>query len=608
MNYMAMAGWKTEDMLEGIDGIMNLAAASGEDLATTSDIVTDALTAFGMSAEESGHFADVLAAASSNANTNVSMMGESFKYVAPVAGAMGYSAEDVSLALGLMANNGIKASSAGTSLRTMLTNMANPTDKMAAAMDKLGIKLDDGKGNMLSLREIMQNLRTGFGELKIPADEATAAFAELDQQLADGTIDQKQYDKQVTDLTQRVFGAEGALKAKTAAMLAGKNGMSGLMAIVNSTEDDYSKLENAIDNCSETFVKTKDGAVMPMSEALKQGLEWVEEYNGASEQMAATMNDNLAGQLKILISQLQELAISLGEIMMPIIREIVTQLQGLVDWLNGLDEGTKKVILTIAGVVAALGPLLIFVGKVMGAVGTIMTWAPQIQAALTMLSTTVLPAIQGALSSLWAVLMANPIILVVAAVAALVAAFIHFWNTSEEFRQFWINLWESIKTTATAVWEALSAFFQTAWETIVTIATTVWGGLRDFFSGLWSGIQQIFTTVLQTIVTVITTYFTIYRTIIITVLGAIQAIVTTVWTGIRTVFSVVLKGIVTIVKTYFTAYKTIVDTVLKAIKTVITTVWNGADCPHRGAFQSGYHGRLPPRQQRDTGEGGERTE
>ena len=256
MNYMAMAGWKTEDMLSGIDGIMNLAAASGEDLATTSDIVTDALTAFGMSAEESGHFADVLAAASSNANTNVSMMGESFKYVAPVAGAMGYSAEDVSLALGLMANNGIKASSAGTSLRTMLTNMANPTDKMAAAMDKLGIKLDDGKGNMLSLREIMQNLRTGFGELKIPADEATAAFAELDQQLADGTIDQKQYDKQVADLTERVFGAEGALKAQTAAMLAGKNGMSGLMAIVNSTEDDYSKLENAIDNCSETFVIT----------------------------------------------------------------------------------------------------------------------------------------------------------------------------------------------------------------------------------------------------------------------------------------------------------------------------------------------------------------
>ena len=127
MNYMAMAGWKTGDMLDGIEGIMNLAAASGEDLATTSDIVTDVLTAFGMSAEDSGHFADVLASASSNANTNVSMLSESFKYAAPVAGALGMSAEDTSIALGLMANAGIKASQSGTSLRTGLTNLAKPT-------------------------------------------------------------------------------------------------------------------------------------------------------------------------------------------------------------------------------------------------------------------------------------------------------------------------------------------------------------------------------------------------------------------------------------------------------------------------------------------------
>lgn len=573
MNYMAMAGWKTKDMLDGIDGIMNLAAASGEDLATTSDIVTDALTAFGMSADESGHFADILAAASSNANTNVSMLGESFKYVAPVAGAMGYNAEDVSLALGLMANSGIKASSAGTSLRNILTNMANPTDKMSAAMDKLGIELDDGKGNMLSLREIMQNLRTGFGELKIPADEAAAAFADLDKQLEDGTIDQKEYDKQVADLTERVFGAEGAVKAQTAAMLAGKNGMSGLMALINASDEDYDKLTGAIDNCSQTFVKTADGAILPMSEALEQGIDWVEGYNGASEQMAATMNDNLGGQLKILISQLQELAISLGEIMMPIIRDIVTKLQGLVDWLNGLDDGTKRIIITVAAVAAALGPLLIFVGKVMGAVGTIMTWAPKIQGALTLLSGTVFPAVKAALASLWGVLMANPIILIVAAVAALVAAFIYFWNTSEGFRQFWINLWENIKATAMAVWEALSGFFQTAWETIVNIAATIWNGLKDFFSGLWAGIQEIFSTVLQTIVTIVTTYFTIYRTIITTVLSAIRTVITTIWNAIKTYFTAVFKGILAVVRAYFTAYKTVITTVLKAIRTVVTTIW-----------------------------------
>ena len=136
LNYMAMAGWKTEDMLGGLEGIMNLAAASGEDLASTSDIVTDALTAFGYQAEDAGHFADILASAASNANTNVSMMGESFKYVAPVAGAMGYSAEDVAVALGLMANAGIKADMAGTSLRNMIQRMAKPTKESAEAMER----------------------------------------------------------------------------------------------------------------------------------------------------------------------------------------------------------------------------------------------------------------------------------------------------------------------------------------------------------------------------------------------------------------------------------------------------------------------------------------
>jgi hypothetical protein len=155
LEYMAMAGWKTDDMLEGLAGIMNLAAASGEDLAATSDIVTDALTAFGLTAADSTHFADVLAVASSNANTNVGMMGETFKYVAPVAGAMGYTVEDVAVAIGLMANSSIKASSAGTALRTLMTNMAKPTSDMADAMYYLGVSLTDDEGNMHSFMEVM---------------------------------------------------------------------------------------------------------------------------------------------------------------------------------------------------------------------------------------------------------------------------------------------------------------------------------------------------------------------------------------------------------------------------------------------------------------------
>lgn len=163
--YMAMAGWKTTDMLGGIDGVMNLAAASGEDLALVSDIVTDAITAFGLSASDSGHFADVLAAASSNANTNVSMLGESFKYVAPIAGAMKYSVEDTSLALGLMANASIKGSMAGTSLKTSLANLASPTDSMAEVMEKYGISLTDADGSMKSLREVIDTLRSKMGVL-----------------------------------------------------------------------------------------------------------------------------------------------------------------------------------------------------------------------------------------------------------------------------------------------------------------------------------------------------------------------------------------------------------------------------------------------------------
>ncbi|MBF1260473.1 MAG: phage tail tape measure protein, partial [Lachnoanaerobaculum sp.] len=143
LEYMAMAGWKTADMTQGISGIMNLAAASGEDLAMVSDIVTDALTAFGLKASDSAHFSDVLAAASSNSNTNVAMLGESFKYVAPVAGALGYKVEDVATGLGLMANQGIKAGMSGRAMKNILSNMTKPTKEMAAAMQTLGVSLTD---------------------------------------------------------------------------------------------------------------------------------------------------------------------------------------------------------------------------------------------------------------------------------------------------------------------------------------------------------------------------------------------------------------------------------------------------------------------------------
>ena len=189
LKYMAMAGWDTEAMLNGINGVMQLAAASGEDLASTSDIVTDAMTAFGLSADQSTRFADVLAQTANRSNTSVALMGETFKYVAPVAGALGYSIEDTSVAIGLMANSGIKGSQAGTSLKNVLTNLAKPTDQVQSYMDKLNISLTDSAGNVKPLNQLLNEMRDGFN------------------------------------------GLTEAEKAEYAAGIAGKEGMSGLLAM-----------------------------------------------------------------------------------------------------------------------------------------------------------------------------------------------------------------------------------------------------------------------------------------------------------------------------------------------------------------------------------------
>ena len=292
MNYMAMAGWKTEDMLSGIEGVMNLAAASGEDLVTTSDIVTDALTDFGLTAKDSGHFADILAATSSNANTNVSMMGETFKYCAPIAGALGFSAEDTAEAIGLMANAGIKGSQAGTSLRTIMNNLSGEVKICGSSIGEVTVATTNADGSMRDLSDILADCRTAFS------------------------------------------GLSESEKAAAAESLVGKNAMSGFLALMNAGEADITKLSSAIDNC-----------------------------DGSAASMAETMNDNLAGQLQILKSQLEELAISFGELLMPAIRTIVGWIQKFVDWLNSMDEGTRKVIVTIALVAAAIGPILIIVGQ-----------------------------------------------------------------------------------------------------------------------------------------------------------------------------------------------------------------------------------------------------
>lgn len=290
-NYMAMAGWKTNDMLDGIEGIMNLAAASGEDLATTSDIVTDALTAFGLSAKDSTHFADVLAAASSNANTNVSMMGETFKYVAPVAGALGFSVEDVSTAIGLMANSGIKGSQAGTALRNIFTRMVKPTGESAKVMKQLGVSVTDSSGKMKDFDTIMGDLRKGFA------------------------------------------GLSEAEKAQAASALAGQEGMSGLLAIVNSSDKDFNKLKDSIYNA-----------------------------DGASQRMAETMMDNLPGAITLAKSALEGLGIRIGEVITPAVTKVVRVFTSFISWLSQASDGAVRFAVGMGVILASIGPVLMITG------------------------------------------------------------------------------------------------------------------------------------------------------------------------------------------------------------------------------------------------------
>ena len=504
--YMGMAGWKTEDMLNGISGIMNLAAASGEELGTTSDIVTDALTAFGMTASDSARFADILASAATNANTNVSMMGESFKYVAPVAGSLGYSAEDVAIALGLMANSGIKADMAGTSLRNMFQRMAKPTKESQMAMDRLNLSLSDGNGNMYSFREIMDQLRESFTEINMSAEEYDGILDNLDEQLASGELSQSKYNAALEELNREAFGAEGAEKARAAAMLGGTRAMSGLLAIANASTEDYEKLTNAIDNSSESFAKLADGSVVPLNEALASGAEVIETYEGQAAAMAATMQDNLGGDITTLKSMLEELAISIGDLLMPTIREIVEGVKSVVDWLNSLDEETKKTIVQVALVVAAVGPIITVIGTVVSAIGTVIsvigsiisaigTIMPILSAIGGVITGTIIPAIAA---------IGAPVLIVVGAIAAVIAIIVlcvKHWDEIKEaagravefmkekwtqFKEHMSELWNNLKEKTAETVQNMSQ----KWSEFKTNTTNRWNETKDSINAVNNLIAQ----------------------------------------------------------------------------------------------------------------------
>ena len=524
LNYLALAGYDTQQMCDTLPTVLNLAAAGDIDLASASDMVTDAMSALGMGVDESTKMVDQMAKTASSTNTSVAQLGEGILTIGATAKSIKGGTAELNTALGILANNGIKGAEGGTHLRNVILSLQNPTDKAAAQMDALGVSVYDSNGNMRSLNDILG------------------------------------------DLNKSMDGMTSADKANIIATIFNKTDLASVNALLANTGDTWDSLQNSITNSA-----------------------------GAAQQMADTQLDNLQGQITILKSALEGLAISFGELLMPAIKQIVDWVQKFVDWLNGMDEGTKKVVVTVALLAAALGPVLIVIGKVISAVGTIMTVVPKIASAIS--------AVKTAFAALNVTMLANPIVLIIAAITALVAAFIYLWNTNEGFRQFWIDLWEGIKQAVITAWNAITSFLSTAWENILSLAQTVWGAISGFFTTLWEGIKGVFTSAWEAISGVMTTIWntitsiwqsiydtisplleafqylfeTIFEAIRILIERALTAIsqkISEIWNGIVTFLTPILETIKNIFQTVWTAIQTVITTVLTAIKNVVTTIWN----------------------------------
>lgn len=472
MSYMALAGWDAKEIIAGIPGVLALAAAGGEDLATTSDIVTDALTAFGLTADDTREFVDALAVTMSSSNTNVAQMGEAFKYVAPVAGAAGYSIEDVSLALGLMANAGIKGSQAGTTLRNVVQKLVDPSKEAAVVMKQMGIALSDDEGHMYSLDTVLKQFRTSFAGLSVD--------------LVDAEGNLREYEDIMHDLEEAGLDVNQAEMLKNASILFGSRAMPGVLALVNAATEDYEELKNEV-------------------YAVAEGME----NEGYAIDMQNKQLDNFAGRIDKAKTALEVCGQTIGEKLVPFLDKMIDKINDLVEWFSSLDEQEVSNIATWLLVTAALSPVAKAVSTVSGLVSTLSgTVIPKAITIVGKLTGTVIPGLVSKLGVFGTLGIAGLIIALVALIAtkgdeikAIIDKVVSFitngiqkmidWLSKTVLGSWLAGVLKTLQGLIQSVGKILDGLIDIIRGVFTGNWTRAWQGVIEVFSGIMSGLATV---------------------------------------------------------------------------------------------------------------------
>ena len=515
MTYLALAGYDVNQILSATPGMLNLAAAAGMDLATAADIVTDTMSGFQMSAERAGEAADIFAAASSKTNTNVEQLGEAMKYAASTANAAGMDLAQTAAILGIFADSGVKGSMAGTTFNAILRDLRNKAKDGTIAIGDMTIALYNADGTMRDLGSIMADV-----------EQATKNMTTAQRDAALGAI----------------FGSEA---------------MRGVNILLATGSERYKELEQAMYNSA-----------------------------GTSQRMAETMEDNVAGAFRALKSQAEGILIQIGEQLAPILRDTIIPLLSdlgdkiskLIEWFAGLDEGTQRTIITILGIVAAVGPVLVQLGKMGEAIGTMIETFSKLETAWD--------KVTKASELFNTSLLTSPTTWVIAGIMALIAVIILLWQNWDTVSQWLSNSWEWLKETATTVFQAIADFFTGIWEGIKETALTVWTAITEFLSNTWNGIKKTVSTVFQAIADFFTNIWGKIKQIFNRALEAIKNIVNNVWNGIKNVTSTIWNGIKGVLTGIINGIRNVVNTSFNWIKNTITNIWNSVKSTTKRVWDS----------------------